>query len=803
MLRDSHMGALFEDLRYAFRSLKRSPVFAATAVLSLGLAIGADTAVFSVVDSLLLRPLPYAAPARLVTVRNYVSYAETTDLREQARTLESIGAYGNMPVDLTGGAEPVQVRAAVVTGGLFATLGVQPAFGRWLTPQDDAPGAPAAVVVSDAFWRAELGADRAALGRTVTLSSRAYTVVGVMPPGFGMPSGDSQLWVPMHVAYEEGVSGRNARFLSAVARLSAGASRADAQAELTGLADRMRKLYPDEESSLVLTVVGLQESVTGDVRPTLLLLLGAVSLVLLVACANFANLLLARGAGRRAELAVRAALGADRFRLVRQLLTESVLIALLGGVLGILFSSWALPMLVARNPIALPARSVDLDARVLAFTCGVSLLTGIVFGLVPALRGASVDLHAALKDGGRASSVPARTRLRGAFIVAELSIALLLLTGAALLLRSFANLQSVPLGFDPNGVVTAVVDLPVSRYPAVEEQARLRSRVVSSVQALPGVRAAGIVMNLPMSGGTNHEVIFEGAPPAAPGNEPAIQVRFASRGFFEALRIPLVEGRLMDATDTAAAGPVVVVNQALVRKYLDGRSPVGTRFRWARESPVRWLTIVGVVGDVAEVSLDRSPRPTIYVPFQQETLAFKRWSALVVRSDHSDTRALAAAIKEAVWSADPLLPVSRLRSMDEALAGSLAQRRFTLLVLSFFAAAALVLAAIGVYGVVAYSVAQRTHEIGVRMALGARRGSVQRMIVAHGARLGLVAVALGVTTSIAFGRILRGLLHGIGPSDPATLAATAAAVFVMALVASWLPARRASSVDPTVALRAE
>jgi len=803
VLAPTGMDVLLDDLKYAFRSLRRSPAFAAVAVLSLGLAVGADTAVFSLVDALLVRPLPFANPSRLVSVRNVLSYAQVTDLREQARAVEEIGAYGYLPLDLTGAGEPMQVQAAVVSGGLFATLGVQPALGRWLTPQDDAPGAAPAVVVSEAFWRAHLGGDRSALGRSLMLSSRPYTLVGVMPRRFGMPTGESQLWVTMHVAYAESVPVRNARFMFAVARLRADATRAAAQAELTGLAKRMRELYPTEEAGTVLALVGLQERVTGQVRPALLLLLGAVSLVLLVACANFANLLLARGAARRGELAVRAALGADRIRLVRQLLTESVLVALIGGALGALLSLWALPALIARDASALPpGASVHIDGRVLAFTLAVSLFTGLVFGLVPALRGAEVDLHSSLKEAGRGPSGPARSRLRSALVVTELAMALLLLAGAGLLLRSFAGLQAVPLGFDPKGVFTALVDLPVSRYPEAVEQARLRARVLAALQGVPGVQAAGLATQLPLSGTIAHEVIFEGRPPLAPGEEPAIATRFASRGFFEALRIPLIEGRLMDATDTAAAAPVVVVNEAFVRKYMGGRSPLGARLRWGREDPVRWMTIVGVVGDVAEEPLDRAARPTIYVPFEQEILAFKRWSALVVRSAATDPRALAASIKKAVWAADPLLPVTRLRWMEESLAGSLAQRRFTLLVLALFAGAALVLAGVGVYGVVAYSVAQRTHEIGVRMALGAGGRSVQRMVVAQGARLALLAVALGAPASLGLARVLGSLLYGVAPTDVATHAATSAAIFALALLASWLPARRASRIDPMIALRA-
>ncbi|HET9157611.1 MAG TPA: ABC transporter permease [Myxococcaceae bacterium] len=795
------MDALRADLRDAFRSLLKAPLFALAAVLSVALAIGADTSVFSIVDSVLLRPLPYGRPERLTALPGIFSYPQLEDLRAQTRTLEHLGGYGYVPFDLTGDGDPVQIPAAVVTGDLFGTLGVPAALGRTLVPSDDLPGAAPAVVVSDAFWRSRMGADPSPLGRALMLSGRSYTVIGVMPPGFVLPTGMSELWVPVQLAYPEAVNVRAARFMRLVARRGPGIGLGELAAELGGIAARMREQYPTDLVLTDLRAVPLQTEITGEVRPGLLLLLGAVTLVLLVACANFAHLLLARGAARRSELAVRAALGADRRRLVRQLLTESTLIAVVGGLLGTALAFGAVPALVALAPGTPLAMPIRIDARVLGVALALSLLTGTGAGLVPALGSSRLDLHASLSS---ATEAPAGARARSFLVVAELVLTLLLLCAAGLLLRSFARLESVGLGFDTTRVFTAGLDLPPSRYTTTEEEVRVRNRILDELRARPGIEVAGLVTSLPLSaGGYAHEVLVEGEPPPVQGSEPMVETRFASHGFFEALRIPVMEGRLMDDGDTAARAQVVVVNASFVRRHLGKRFPLGVRIRWAREDEVRWMSIVGVVGDVADRIVDREPRPTIYVPFQQEVLAFKRWSTLVVRSRTDDARVPADAIRGAVHAADPLLAVTRLRWMDDALAGTLAQRRFILTVLSLFAGAALLLGGLGVYSVVSYSVTRRTREIGIRMALGARRERVVRMVLSQGARLALIALAVGVPVSLATNHLLRTMLYGIGATDAPTYLGTAAGILALALTASWLPARRAAHTDPLLALRAE
>ena len=795
------MDGLRADLRDAFRSLVKTPLFAVAAILSLALAIGADTAVFSIVDSVLLRPLPYGAPERLTALPGIFSYPQVEDLRVQTRTLEHLGGYGYVPFDLTGDGEPVQVPAAVVTGDLFGTLGVSATLGRTLLPSDDLAGAVPVVVVSDGFWRSRMGADPSALGRSLMLSGRPYTVIGVMPRGFVMPTGTSELWVPVQIAYPEAVNVRAARFMRLVARRSVRTDHGELRAELGGIAARMREQYPTDVVWADLRAVPLHTEITGDVRPGLLLLMGAVTLVLLVACANFAHLLLARGAARRSELAVRAALGADRRRLVRQLLTESTLIAMTGGVLGTALAFGAIPALVALAPTTPLVMPIRIDARVLGVALALSLLTGTGAGLVPALGSSRLDLHASLSTGTEA---PGGARVRSLLVVGELALTLLLLCASGLLLRSFARLESVALGFDTTRVFTAGLDLPPSRYTTPEEEVRVRSRILEELRGQPGIEVAGLATTLPLSGGGYaHEVLVEGEPAPVPGSEPMVETRFASRGFFEALRIPVLEGRLMDDGDAAESAQVLVVNAAFVRRYLGNRSPLGVRLRWAREDPPRWMLIVGIVGDVADRVVDREPRPTIYVPFQQELLAFKRWSTLVVRARADNGRVAADAVRHAVQAADPLLPVTRLRWMDDALAGSLAQRRFILTVLSLFAGAAVLLGGLGVYGVVSYSVTRRAREIGIRMALGARRERVIRMVLAEGAGLAALALAAGVPVSVASNHLLGTMLYGVGATDAPTYLGTAAGILALALTASWIPARRAARTDPLVALRAE
>ena len=793
------METLLRDLRFGARSLARTPGFSAAAILSLALGIGANTTIFSVVDAVLLRPLPYPAPEELLAFRFNQSPPDLRDLRAQGKTLRAVAGYGGYPFDLATRGEPEQLPGALISGPLFEALGVEPASGRGLTESDDRADAAPVVVISAALRRRILG-DREALGATLQLSGKSFTVVGVMPAGFKLPDGEAQLWVPLETGYPEASQARGAHFLTGVARLARGATRAQAQLELDAIAARLAERYPAEDRELTLPVLPLQDRLTRKVRATLLLLLGAVGMVLLVACANFAGLLLARGAARQHELAVRAALGASRARLLRQLLVESALLAFSGGAAAMLLAAWSLPALLSLDPGSLPPiAEVAIDRRVLAFALVAALGSGLCFGLLPALQTSRLDLLGALNDASPRSGY--RSRLRSALVIAEVALAVLLLTGAGLVLRSIWKLREVRLGFDPAQVLTLRVDLSGSRYGTVARQTDFFDRLLEGARSLPGVQEAGLISELPMSGfHLTHNTIIEGAPPVPEGAEPEIGAHVASPGYFSALRIPLLAGRLFDGRDRPDAPQVVIVNAALAKKYFPGRSAVGGRLRHARDPTVRWMTVVGVVGDARD-AIEQEQEPAVYSPYPQNASAWHRWETLVVRAAPGAEAGLWRALKTRVWATDPQLPVTLARPMDELVARSLSQRRLELTLLGLFAALALVLGAIGIYGLVAYSVTQRTHEIGVRLALGATRGRVLALVLGDGLRLAVAGLALGLCAAAALSRITASYLYGVAPNDPPTYATIALVVGGAALLASWLPARRAGRIEPMAALR--
>ncbi len=795
------MESLLQDVRQAIRSLRRTPGFTAAAVASLALGIGANSTIFSVVSAVLVRPLPYREAGQLYSLRGQQSRPDLTDVRDASSSFAAVGGFGGFPADLATPSGPEQVQAALVSGDLFGALGVRSAQGRALLPEDDARGAAPVVVISDAFLRTRLSGRTDAVGSSLTLSGKTYVVAGVMPPGFRLPEGDSQLWLPLNAAYPEAADARGAHLLVAVLRLSPAVAREAAQAQLATLGRSLQQRYPEHDKDQRFPLQLLQDRVTHSVRGPLLLLLGAVGLLLLVACANFANLLLARGAGRRHELAVRAALGASRARLLRHLLTESTLLALLGGAAGLLLAAWLLPPLLALDPESLPRlASVELDARVFAFTLGVSLFTGLVFGLLPALQVSRLQLHGVLQEA--APTAAARGILRSLLVVGELALAVVLLAGAGLLLRSLVELQRAPLGFQPQGVLTLRVDLPGSRYSKIAAQTDLFDRVLAGVLAQPGVAEVGMVTELPLDGThVDHNLQVEGAAPVKVGDEPEVGARIASPGYFRALQIPLLQGRLFEAADGASAPLVAVVNQRFARQLLAGKSALGARVRWAREARPDYMTVIGVVGDTRHDGLEEEQPPTLYVPYAQNTNAWHRWQNLVVRPRAGSPLALAAAVKAQVFAGDPQLPVTRVRLLDEVVAGSLALRRFQLVLLSLFAALALVLGAVGIYGVVAYSVAQRTRELGLRLALGATRRQVVSLVVAHGLRLSLGGIALGLPGSLLLARLLSSTLYGVTPADVPTHLGIALLLGAVALAASYLPARRAARIEPMVALR--
>jgi predicted permease len=799
------MDAVVQDIRYAVRLLLKRPGFTAVAVVTLALGIGANTAIFSVVNAVLLRPLPYPEPERLVTLRSNMSFLNLTDARAQSQSFEESGGAVLQALDYTGGQEPVQVRAGLVTGGLFPVLGVRPALGRAIAPADDRPGGERIAVLSHGFWQRALGGDPGVVGKSLPLSGRDYTVVGVLPPDFSVPEEDAEVWVPLNVVYPEAAAERGVHFLRTFWRLEPGVSIDQAQAEMNAINQRLEQLDPAENKGRRFQFMPLHERVVGNTRPALLVLFAAVAFVLLIACANYANLLLARVASRQHEIVIRAALGAGRGRLVRQVLTESVLLALLGGAAGLLLARWGVDLLLALMPEDLPrAGSISFDGSVLLFTLGVSIATGVVFGMLPAISASGANVGEALKEGGRgATGGPARQRMRNALVVSEIALALVLLIGAGLLIEGFWKLRTVEPGFQAGGVLTMRIDLPESRYKEIPQQTRFRHQILDALNAQPGMRAA-MVSEVPLGGRSlHHNFVIEGRPPLEPGEEPELYSRSIGGDYFRTMAIPLLRGRDFGPADGEGAPLVGIVNESFVREYFPNADPVGARVRWARiEGEPQWITIVGVAGDVRHFSLDRPEEAAIYTPYAQSLQPWKRWMSLVVRSD-ADAAALTERVKSQIWSIDRQIPVTRVQTMTEVVATSMAEQRFNMLLLGIFAGVALVLAAVGIYGVMSYSVSQRTHEIGVRMALGAGRVDVMRMIVRQGMALALLGSALGLAAAFGLTRFLASLLFGVSATDPAAFVAVPVILLTVTLLAVYIPARRATRVDPMVALRYE
>jgi len=797
------MTTLLQDVRYGVRVLLKSPGFTAVAVLTLALGIGANTAIFSVVNAVLLKTLPYPASERLLTARSNMSLLDLDDVLAQARGFEAAGAVTTQALDYTGSGEPVQVEAAFVTHELFDVLGAKPFAGRTLNSRDNVKGGERVAVLSHGFWQRQLGgAD--IKGLTLPLSGQTYAVVGVLPASFTPPSGAPDVWIPLRVGNPLAAEFRGVHFLRTFFRLKPNVSFEQAQAEMDIAAQRLAEAHPDENKGRLIRLMSLQEYMVGDVRPALLILFGAVGLVLLIACANFANLLLARSAARRQEVAVRSALGAGRLRIVRQLLTESVLLSLAGGAAGLVLALWGVDVLRSAGPESLPRlEEVGVDWSVLAFTLGVSVLTGVVFGLAPAWSASRVDMNDALKEGGRGrSGGAAGGRLRGALVATELALALVLLIGAGLLVKGFWLLRGVEPGFDPRHLLTVRVELPEARYKEIPAQTEFRRRVLEELNSLPGTEAA-MVSELPLGGSSlMHNFAIEGRQVAV-GDEPELFSRSVGGDYFRLMHIPLRAGRDLTPQDTAGAPLVGVVNEAFAREYFPGASPVGARVRWARmEGPPQWITVVGVAGDVKHFGLDQPEAPAIYTPYAQSLQSWKRWMFLAVRSD-AEPAALVGAVKARVWSVDPRIPLTKVLTMEEVAAASVAGRRFQTALLGVFALVALLLAAVGVYGLVSYSVGRRTHEIGVRMALGARRRDIFGLVVRQGLLLASAGLAAGLAGAFALTRLLAGLVYGVSPTDPATYAALTLFLLLVVLLACLVPARRATKVDPMVALRYE
>jgi len=799
-----------QDLQYAARRLFKAPGFAAVAIVTLALGVGANSAIFSVVNGVLLRPLPYPEPDRLVGVyhttegqRAVMSGPNFTDIARSATTLESAAAVSTGRMILTGEGEPTRLSIAEVSASLFSVLRVRPEIGRTFNADENTPGRTAIVILSHALWQQRFGGDAGVIGKRIMLDGEPKEVIGVMPAGFSYPAG-RQAWLP--IEYDESFvrSQRGAWYLSVVARLKPGVTPEQSAAEVETLGRRLAQQYPDANAEIGMTTYPLLKAMVGDIRRAVLVLFGAVGFVLLIACTNVANLLLARAAARESEMAVRTALGANRSRLVRQLLTESVLLSMVGAGAGLLLAVWGVDLLTRLKPAGIPRlENVRVDGVVILFTLATAIVTGVLFGLVPAFN--ATRLSSALKEGGR-GAVGARSgsRVRGALVVAELALAVMLLAGAGLLLRSFVKLQAVDPGFTVKPALTFDLTLPDARYREDASRVAFFDRLMPRLRALPGVRAASSVLGLPLNG-LDLILSFEvqGRPPVPPAQQPAMQVRVATPEYFETIGIPLKRGRFFTDGDKAGSPRVVLITESAARQYFPTEDPIGKTITlgWRRGpgTPRAGGEVVGIVGDVKDAGLDEPNPPQIF-------LAYRQWpvgSMTVLLETAVPPMSLADAVRAEVYAVDGSLPVSNVNTLEAVVAHSISQQRFYMLLLTIFAGVALALAAVGIFGVLSYAVAQRTREIGIRMALGAQGSSVVRLIVRQAMLLVAGGVAAGLVLGLFVSQTMTKMLFVVTPTDPATYVSVSVVLAAVALLASWLPARRATRVDPIVALRAE
>jgi putative ABC transport system permease protein len=812
------LESVAQDFRYACRTLRRSPGFTFLAVTILALGIGANTAIFSLVSAVLLRPLPFPEPERLVLLWDDFSArgapprveptpADYAAWKEQSRSFADMAGLVTGTYNLTGDGDPEKLSGVRTTANLFAVLGMQPLLGRTLEPYDDEPAAAPVVVVNEQLWRSRFGGDPGLVGRSILLNGQAHTVVGVVPADFQYPERHAAVWVPAKFTSEE-LALRQAYMMHVIARLAPGVTTSQAQAEMTTIARRLAREYPSTNADVGVVVTPAHGHLTRNVRPALFLLLGAVGLVLLIACSNVANLLLARGAGRRKELALRAAIGAGRARVVRLLLTESAVLACLGVAVGVALSTVSFAYLARLVPSGLAAgASPSLDWRVLAVTAGVVVLMVLGFGAVPAMAATRLDLDAALAEGtGRGTATPVSRRLRSALVVAEMTLTFVLLVAAGLLLRSYANVLSVDPGFSPRNLLLAETVLSSSRYARFEDRMAFCERVLERVTTLPGVASAGFVSYPPLlfKGGRIY-VTIEGRPEPRPEDfvRHVISDRTVSAGYLQALGVPLIRGRHLDDRDGSGAPPVVIINQSMAALHWPDGDPIGQRIRIGGVPPSDvWFTIVGVVGDVRQMGLDVAPEPELYLSIRQLAVAppFFWPQYLTVRTE-GDPLALAGAVRDAVWDVDPEQPVSNVRSMSQVFEDELLSRNTQMTLVGAFAVLALVLAAVGLYGVLSYTVAQRSAEIGLRMALGAQRGDVVTGIVRGALSLAAAGLVLGLAGAWALTRLLTSQLFSVSPTDPATFVAASLLLVVVTVLASYVPGRRAAGVDPVSVLK--
>jgi len=804
------MDTFFHDMRYGVRMLLKNPGFAVVATIALALGIGANTAIFSVVNTVLLRSLPYPDPDRLMVVRETklpqfpefsVSPGNFLDWQKQNTVFEKLVAINPSAYNFTSdAADPERLRGARVSAGLFEMLGAAPALGRTFLDEEDQPGQNVAVL-SSALWKRRFNSDPNIIGRSITLSATSYTVIGVMPSSFQFPDRDTELWTPVGFTAAQAQQ-HGAHYLSVIGRLKPGATLDQAGTEMSAIAGRLAEQYSGSNAGWSVNVVPMQEYDVRDIKPALLILLGAVALVLLIACANVANLLLARATARQKEIAIRTALGASRWRVIRQLLTESVLLALAGGAVGLLLALWGTDLLLALAPEDLPrVKDVALDGRVIAFTLLVTCLTGVIFGLVPALQASRPNLNETLKEGGRGTT-GGHHRVRGSLVITEVALALMLLVGAGLLIRSFYRLQQVNPGFNTRNAMAVTVSLPGKKYPQPDQTAAFYTQLIERVSGLPGVAATGATQALPVQGDYLLGFNIQGRAPDAPGEDKSTNYYSVTPDYFKAMGIPLIRGRVFTDQDRKDSMRVAIINEEMAKKYFPDEDPIGKGIN-VTNGPETFREIVGIVGDVKQYGPAQPTTVQTYEPFLQNPFS---GMTLVVRTEGNPT-ALTSAIRSQVLAIDKDQPIARTRPLEQVLSESIAKERFAMLLLGAFGAVALILAAVGLYGVMSYAVTQRTHELGIRMALGARSGDVLRLVVGQGMTLALVGVGIGLGGALVgafvLKRLMANLLFATGATDPLTFAGISVLLAGVALGACLVPARRAIKVDPMIALRYE
>lgn len=810
------MDALWKNLIYSLRMLLKRPSLTIVAIIAIALGIGANTAIFSVVNTVLLQPLPYEQPQQLVLLgaearnqaldgRGTFSLPDFLDIQQQSKTLEYVATYQGSGTIVTEGGEPERLLGAAVTADYFPLLRVKPVLGRVFTRDEDKPGASQVIVLSYSLWQRRFGGDPNIIGREINLGGKT-TVVGILPAGFQYPISDERqdYWEPLLSASwltKEAREERANHFLSVIGRMKPGATVEQTKADLDLLSRQIEQQYPLSNTNVMFNAVSMHEDLTREYRGALLVMLGAVGLVLLIACANVANLLLARAAARQKEVAIRMALGASRTRIASQLLTESLLLGLAGGALGLLLASWGIDLLIAYGPTDVPRlREVHLDRYVLFFTVFVSMLTGVLFGLVPALQASRPDPGNTLKQDGRGLSHGGRNRIRSALIVSEVALSLMLLVGAGLLINSFWRLLRTDAGFEPRGVLALDIPLSRTKYTTPEQRSATFEQLIGRMKTLPGVRDVSVTSNVPLTD-FDVELSFqiEGRPPNKPGEEPTADYTVIGSDYFRTMNIALQRGRVFTNQDTEGKPEVMVISDAFVKRYFPNEDPIGRRIvfdgpdKTARE-------IVGVVADIKRNGLDVPAEPELYVSHVQRP---ERRLNVLIRTEASDASQLTQAARAEVKAFDPNQIIWRAQTLEELLGTSVAPRRFNMLLLGIFASVALVLAAVGLYGVMSYSVSWRTHEIGIRMALGAKRADVLRLVIRQGMTMTVIGLVIGLIGAFALSRVIAGLLFGVSPKDPLTFAGVSIVLLAVALLACLLPARRATRVNPIVALRSE